>query len=144
MGFGQSVSASAKGNLPVTACDQKGNDLYDAQIKDVRVLEGFPFSLLSAMRLLKKGFKMEGSEREIVFKKGNTELKCHIKIHTKSGMLFAIYLKRRMAHEEVANDAVKVTVDEAHWMLGHRNKDATRTIAHEVGWKIKHGRNSVC
>jgi hypothetical protein len=67
VGNGQMVKAAGVGKLKVMACDKRRNELHSLTISDLHVIPGSPFNLLSACRLMERGFKMVGEGQRITF-----------------------------------------------------------------------------
>ena len=71
VGNGETVMLNCVADLQVEALNSKGQKQCDAVLTDV-VYSKTPFNILSAGRLLMKGFEMSGTlEKGYVFTKGN-------------------------------------------------------------------------
>ena len=151
VGNGATMKAACIGDLPVTVCDEKGEEIAQAVLTEVQVLPGSPFNLLSGTRLMKLGYSMKGGKEGITFSKGDFELKCNIRIHSARGELFAVRLKRRAIHETMAvakqcdqRGSKHLSTIKAHCLLGHSNVEATRATAKHLGWNLTRGTDEIC
>ena len=145
MGNGASVKAKGVGTLPVMVCNKEHKELYKATIKDIYIMPGSPFNLLSGGKLLQDGFKMSGDKDAIRLTKGKQELVFDIKIGTAKGMLYGIYLKRVGGETGMAGkDTITLSIKDAHEKLGHVDEEKIRQTAKELGWTLTKGKLLPC
>jgi hypothetical protein len=79
---GSKVAAKGIGEIPLTVCNKYGVKQVDSCIRQVQLVPGSPFHLLSSNWFIKNGLHLFGNNYEIIFLKGNFKLVCDIKIHT--------------------------------------------------------------
>ena len=145
MGNGGKLAAKAIGDIPVTIYDKHGVIQADSCLRQVQLLPGSPFNLLSGTWLLKNGYQLIGNKQAMVFTKGSFKLVCDIKIHTDKGLIYAVYLKRKEINVDEEAGAVGVrsiksyTITEVHRMLGHCDEEASRAVAKQIGWHVTRG-----
>ncbi len=83
--------------------------------------------------------------RGIVLQKGSTMIKFDIKIETPGGVIWCGYFKRGCKVAAVSGDAqYKISVDQAHCLLGHPDENRTQYIAKLFGWQLKVGEMKQC
>ena len=91
----KAVESAAKiGDIPVVPCDKHGNESDRTMMTDVAVVPECGYNLFSITKLLKLGWKLEGSDEKIILSKGPHKLVFDIRIETPKGVIFALYLKR--------------------------------------------------
>ena len=72
--------------------------------------------------------------------KGNAKLVFDIKIMTKNGVFFFVYLwKEYKIAAILASTHVTMSIEKAHIMTKHHDKEKTGRIALELGWSLKKG-----
>lgn len=139
---GQQAEAKAVGDIPFTTSDGlKGT------MKNVKVIKGSPFNLISGTKLLTLGFEMRGGKGHIECIKDDLKLRFDIKVMTPEGMVLATRLKRTATELGVAmtDKVVKtMSIQEAHEQFGHMSEEATRATAKALGITITRGTLKPC
>jgi hypothetical protein len=150
MGNGAQEKVAKIGDLPVVMCNNKGVEVSEASLRDVQVLPTAVFNLFSGTKLLNNGWKLEGDEKAMIYKKGNATVTFDIKVPTSRGVLYAMYMKRKGEVASVATEGqnpkkpTRITIEEAHVQLGHASEDITRNTAKHLGWELKPGGMKPC
>ncbi len=81
----------------------------------------------------------------IILQKGSTVVRFHIKIKTPGGDIWHWYFKCGCEVTKVLGDAQhKLSVDQAHCLLGHPDKSCMQRIAKFLGWHLKVGVMTLC
>ena len=72
--------------------------------------------------------------------KDKQTIKFYIKIKTKEGTIFDMYVNREFPTQEVAaacaDCRMKVNTNNVHELLGHMNEDSTCAAAKALGWEM--------
>jgi hypothetical protein len=70
--------------------------------------------------------------------KGNNKVVFDLKIKTKEGCIFVMYMHRDGVEVAAlqAETHRKINIDKAHQLLGHMSNDTTRARAEALGWEI--------
>ena len=89
---------------------------------------------------------MNGDTSKAVMTNGSQVLTIVIVIKTTKGALFCVRYKHRgMTVAGVNTELVKsMSIDNAHWLLGHANKEGTRAMALRLVWHICIGKMILC
>jgi hypothetical protein len=142
---GDTESAKKIADLKGTRCDKHGNAVEEFEMTDITLLPGGKFNLFSLSRL-KKGWILGGDLTGIWLKLGAKTIYFDIVIPTKKGFLVAMYFRRNREVAAAITDgpSKKMTINEAHEMLGHGNEYATRKAAKELEIEITKGTMNVC
>ena len=115
-------------------------------MENVALLETSNYNLFSLSKLLNSGWKRQGNVTKVVMSKRSMILTFDIVIKTTKGVLFCEHLKRKEV--AVAGSNVELTksmsIDKAHQLLGHADKEATRAMALALGWHIRIGKMKPC
>ena len=114
MGNGAKEQASMVGDLPGMLCDKHGNQIGRGVLQQVKIIQNGQFNLFSISKMMKQGWELSGSQKEMVISKGKNRIVFDIVIPTTEGVLYAIY-HRRDANNELAaanNDGTEATEDE--------------------------------
>ena len=149
MGNGAKEQASMVGDLPGMLCDKHGNQIGRGVLQQVKIIQNGQFNLFLISKMMKQGWELSGSQKEMVILKGKNRIVFDIVIPTTEGVLYAIY-HRWDANNELAaanNDKTegpKMSVKKAHKLLGHPNEQATRDTAHQLGWQLTRGELGPC
>jgi len=92
---GETSRCASQVDLPGIKCDKHGNELQHVTLKKMRYNPKANFNLLSLTKLLMDGWTMNGDAKEIVMRKGSTQIRFDIVIKTERGAIFATYIKHR-------------------------------------------------
>lgn len=90
MGNGANIEREQKGDLIGTIHDQDNVPVFQVKMKDVIISEGSSFNLFSITAMLRKGWKLSGSDQHLSLMKNDCVINFDIKIYTTRGMLFCI------------------------------------------------------
>ncbi len=96
-------------DIPVVYCDNDGNKIRSAELKDAQVNNRFfNFNLFSMTRMLGKGFKLKGDKKSISIYNKTCEFVFDIVIHTKHRALYCAIIKRKLVNDlsETVNASV--------------------------------------
>ena len=145
MGNGATVKSKGVGKLPVMVCDKNQKEINKGMINDLYINPGSPFNLIAGGKLLQEGYMVTGNCESLVFTKGKTKLVFDMKIHTRKGVLYAIYLKRLGTDTgAVQQQVITKTIKKAHETLGHMDEEKTRAVARSLKWTITKGTMNSC
>ena len=103
MGNGANVQKEQKGDLIGTNHDQDNAPVFQVRMEDVIISEGASYNLFSITAMLRKGWKLSGSDQHLILKKDECVLNFDIKIYTTRGMLFCIKIDRNTNTDLIAN-----------------------------------------
>jgi hypothetical protein len=103
----------------------------------VSILPSGQFNLFSISQMLNKGWQLAGDNEKITISNSDFDLHFDIKIPTARGMLFGIRIFQ--SNKIGDKSSVKVSVNEAHELLGHMSFPTTQAIAQELGWELTKG-----
>ena len=145
MGNKQAEKLVAIGDIPSMVCDNQGNQVMEALMKDVALVPNCPFNLFSISKCLKEGWKLGGTEDALILtsRNGKYVIKFDTTISMPNRKLYTICIMQ--TQEEVAGvmttngnltKQVTLMVQEAHERQGHINERATKEIAKALGWKL--------
>ena len=83
---------------------------------------------------------------QVIMTNESKVLTLDIVIKTTKGALFCVRYKHRgMTVAGVNTELVKsMSIDNAHWLLGHANKEGTRAMALPLVWHICIGKMILC
>ncbi len=79
---GVAAEASYEMDIPAIYCDATEQQCFLVQLNDLQVSDQFNFNLFSVMRVMLKGFELEGNADELTLKKGNCVLRFDTVLHT--------------------------------------------------------------
>ena len=124
------------------------------------------FNLFSIPRMLSMGWTLNGDDDSLVIKTSGMELRFDIKITTKRGALYCMYLKRDDLGEVMGGQVEtttsidkevnskkslkddklkpKIGVDKADCIFGHASEDETRKTAEALGYRVVRGTMKPC
>jgi hypothetical protein len=108
------------GDIAGTMCNKKGGSMGWVKLRHVAYSPGMQFNLSSLSKLCQDGQEMEGHKELLLTERNNQQIKFVIKVTTATGDVYCMYLKR---DEEIANVAVKYSINQAHERLGHSRED---------------------
>ena len=144
---GDNIAADAIVDLAVDVCSNRGESLGSGLLKDAMYASKGKYNLFSLSKCLKDGWTMRGDKEAITLvNKAGKEIKFDIKINTTRGVLFCIYLKRKVS-TEVGGAVVmrkQLSPMEAHRMMGHVNDREARKSLEALGYSIDKGKLAVC
>ena len=130
---GTSVIGTIRGHVH----DKEGHELNKVQLQSVHVLKQGQFNLFSITKMQRAGWTLSGNKEAIwIEKAGQTKLVFDIVIPTKTGAVYAMYIKRTESTNDQANVAAEpptYNIQQAHDKLGHANEEATRRMAKHLG-----------
>ena len=151
------------GNIPGTVHDKEGNPVGPAVLKEVMYNSGTNFNLFSIPRMLSLGWNLKGDKDALVITKDGMELRFDIKITTKRGALYCMYMKRNsgdvVGAQVDSNDPEESTsgmssvknemkptigIEKAHHLFGHASEDETRKTAEALGYRVVRGTLKPC
>jgi hypothetical protein len=127
VGNGQKSQTEQVIDLSGWKCDEEGNKEFKIQMKDVKVVPDNKFNLFSITKRLSSGWKLDGDEKSLWLSKGNNKVVFDLKIKTKEGYMFAMYMQRDgMEVAAVQADTHrKINIEKAHQLLGHMSNETT-------------------
>jgi hypothetical protein len=116
-------------------CDNKK---FRIQISDVKVVPDSKFNVLSMTKRLNSGWKLGGDVYSIWLSKENNKVAFDLKIMTKKGSIYAMYMHREGPEVNAiqAEADQKINVEKAHQFLGHMSEESTRATAKAFRWEI--------
>ena len=139
---GKSSSIVHEGDITGMVCDKHGVQLQRIKMTNVKNVPTNKFNLLAINQRLEKGWQLHGTKNYLKLVKGKTEIKFDIKIKTKEGCIFAVYIETDKCGEmsNVQTDTgIRINPDKAHDILGHMDENRTRQAAKHLGWTITRG-----
>jgi hypothetical protein len=146
VGNGASVEAVKIGKISGMICDKHGNELNATTLLEVTHLPEGKFNLFSLSKMMKDGWTLGGNYATgITIQKGNKKVTFDLKINTRKGVVFAVYLKRNKEVANVMTDIVKhMGIMEAHDKIGHGDERSTRKAAEALDIVITRGTMQPC
>ena len=148
---GEAVEAVSVMDLPGHFVTKDGELGLSGRLGEVTFNPGLNFNLFSATRMMRRGWKMYGTDNAIVLKKGEHEIVFDIVVETAKGAIYACRFMREgcdsdeiTAVSTTSASGTKMSLKKAHSLLGHINIDATRAIAKVLGWNITRDKVDVC
>ena len=126
--------------------DNKGNEVGTMKVSNVNIIEQSNYNLFSLTKLLRNGWTMHGNPERIEMKKDTETVTFDIKIEMSNGALNCAHLNRKEVAPAASNIAGRgaMSIDKAHWLLGHRSEKTTRATAANLNWVIKKGKMATC
>jgi hypothetical protein len=148
MGSGDRVQASVLGTIQGTIISKSGEAVRPAMIDNVTCTSSATFNLLSIPVRLKKGWKLNGTEKMMMLTKGRNIIKFDIIVPTAKGMLFFLCI-RRQANGEVGavttnNRVIKVSLVKLHVLCVHGGEERDRAIAKHLNIQVTRGKLKPC
>jgi len=144
---GDRSKTQSVGSLKGIVCNKSGKQLYPITMKGVKHVPNSKFNLFSVTKRLKDGWKLHGDKHSMWLEKKDMKVVFDIRVDTKEGCIFAIYIKRNEGSElnalEVAKD-VPISVAKAHSLFGHMDENRTREVARHLGYRVVRGSMTVC
>jgi hypothetical protein len=145
---GSAMESTALIDIPGIFVNKDGKTGVKAVLKDCSFSTKHNFNLLSMSKLIhKQGWKIvHGDEKLIRIENGKGEIiDFDIVVPTEKGAVYACKFARNV---EVAAGSigkpVRLNINMAHSLLGHRNEDSVRKTARELGWFISRGTLKPC
>jgi hypothetical protein len=131
------MESTAMIDIPGVFVTKTSDARMRAVLKDCSLSKKYNFNLLSMSRLLhKQGWKIVRGDNTLICienGKGGT-IDFNIVVPTKKGAIYACKCVRSV---EVAGatkgKAMRLNIDMAHCLLGHRNEDSVHKTARELG-----------
>ena len=145
MGNKQVEKSVAIGDILSMVCDNQGNQVMGALMKDVTLVPDCTFNCFSISKHLKEGWKLGGHEDALILMSpdGKYIIKFNITISTPNGKLYAIcimWTQQEVTGVVTTNSnlekQVVLTVHQVQERLGHINERSTKEIAEALGWKL--------
>ena len=115
------MTASNIMDIAVIWRNKFGKEQLKATLKDVQYNSKSNFNLFSIGKAIKEGWKLSGNQEGLVLVKDGAKLAFDIKIRTKNGVIFCVYLQRE--HEfsaMLASTGVIMSIEKAHILTGHK------------------------
>jgi hypothetical protein len=146
VGNGQNEKANKVASITGIRCDKHGNELGQSTLTDVTHLPTGMFNLFSLTKMMKLGWTLGGDSKSVWLTKGEDTVIFDILIPTNKGMLLAMYFKRNTEIAGAMQDdhVTKMTIGQAHNMLGHADEASTRKTAKELNIEIVRGTMQPC
>jgi hypothetical protein len=147
VGNNEHTAATHCGTLPVTICNNTGEEMYDASFPNMHLVPAAPYNIISITQRMENGWTLGGSkDTGIVLTKNGHTLMFDIKITTRKGVLWASCMKRRPLETAAIAPATytQLNVQQAHGRLGHMSENSTRQAAKALGWKLAKGSMPPC
>jgi hypothetical protein len=135
-------------DLPGMYCDKNGNDQSAVKLQGVDVIPESHYNLISLTKLMEEGHKVIRTKKDgMSVKKGGWVIKFDIRVETPKEVLWCAYIQRPESKGEVAagmsndkgdnqanksvqlNPAIKISIEQAHAILGHSSEGKTRQTA---------------
>jgi hypothetical protein len=92
VGNGQKSKTNQVVDLSGWKCDKSGNKECKILMSDVKVVPDNKFNLFSITKRLNSGWKLGGDTNSIWLSKGNNKVVFDLKIKTKGGSIYAMYV----------------------------------------------------
>ena len=145
---GSAAESTALIDIPGVFVNKHGNLGLQAVLRDCSFSAKHNFNLLSMSKLLhKQGWKIvRGDESLIRIEngKGGT-IDFDIVVPTEKGAIYACKFTRTLELATASADTpVRLNINMAHCLLGHRNEDSVRKTARELGWVLSRGTLKPC
>jgi hypothetical protein len=141
----------------------QGCDQFAVKLRDVDVIPESHFNLISLTKLMEEGYKVVGTKKGgLSVKKRGRVIKFDIRVETPKGILWCAYIQQFEDKGEVAagmsedkgdnqqnksvklNPAIKMSIDQAHAIVGHLSEGKTRETAAALGILITRGALKTC
>jgi hypothetical protein len=92
---------------------------------------------------LSSGWKLGGYEKSLWLSKGDNRVVFDLKIKTKEGCIFVMYMHREGVEVAAiqAETHRKINIEK---VIGHMSNDTTRATAKALGWEITRGSMQIC
>jgi hypothetical protein len=110
-------------------------------LSKVHVVPEAPFNLCSISQCMEQGWTLGGNKGEgIWLKKNGNTLKFDIRLDTAEGVVWCACLKRVFSENSSVGTAVKqLSIQHAHYFLGHMGQANTSAVAKDLGWQLTRG-----
>ncbi len=160
---GQAIKPSMEFDLPGMYCDKNGNDQFAVKLRDVDIIHESHYNLISVTKLMEEGHKVSGNKKDgLSVERGGWVIEFDIRVETPKGVLWCAYIRRPESKGEVAagmsndkgdnqlnesvqlNPAIKMSIEQAHAILGHSSEGKTRQTAEALGIRITRGTLKTC
>ncbi len=146
--IGSAAESTALIDIPGVFVKKDGDSGLQAVLRDCSFSVKHNFNLLSMSKLLhKQGWKIvRGDESLIGIENGKGgAINFDIVVPTEKGAIYACKFARTMEVATASADTmVRLNINMAHCLLGHRNEDSVQKTARELGWVLSHGTLKPC
>jgi hypothetical protein len=148
-------TASMIGEVPGMMCDHHGNQVGPVRLGEVKLLPNGKYNLFSVTKLMKNGWSMSGDKTGMRLVKDGMKIVFDIVIPTKEGILYAMYMQRRVVEpvkELSGRNEVKTSNEEVQKTPVKKIKDGMIPNSLNPSWKstkgvekaVSRGELSVC
>jgi hypothetical protein len=148
MGNGDRVQASVLGTIQGIIISRSGEVIIPTKIGNVTCTSNATFNLLSIPVMLKKGWKLNGTEKMMTLTKGRDVIKFDIIVPTAKEMLFCLHIKRQANREVGAvtanNRVIRASPAKLHALCGHGGEERDRAIAKHLNIQVTRGKLKPC
>jgi hypothetical protein len=160
---GPAIKPSMEVELPGMYCDKNGDNQFAVKLRDVDVIPESHYNLISVTKLMEECHKVSGNKKDgLSVEKGGRVIKLDIRVKTPKGVLWCAYIRRPESKGEVAavmsnnrgdnqpnesvqlNPAIKMSIEQAHAILGHSSEGKRRQTAAALGIRITRGALKTC
>jgi len=150
---GQAIKPSMEVDLPGMYCDKSGDDQFAVKLQEVDVIPESHYNIISLTKLMEVGYKVVGTKKDgLSVEKRGRVIKFDSRVETPEGVLWCAYIQRPEDKGEVAagmsndkgdnqpnksmklNPVIKISIDQAHAILGHSSKGKTQETAAALGF----------
>ncbi len=145
-------------------CDKKDDDQFAVKLRDVDVIPESHYNLLSLPKLMEEGHTVTRNKKDGLFvEKGGRVIKFDIRVKTPKGVLWCAYIQQPESKGKVAagmsnnrgdnqptesvqelTPAIKMSIEQAHAILGHVSEGKTWQTAATIGILITRGALKTC
>jgi hypothetical protein len=138
-GDGRNNEAETTFDLPGIVTDQYRNEVIQAMLRNVKHVKSARFNLFSITKRQKDSWLLSGNSKKIWTEKGEYKIVFDIQIETPEGLIFALHHKRKETGKEInaagpEKQVIKISINKAHQILGHMNKDMCCKMCKALGW----------
>jgi hypothetical protein len=146
VGNGQKSQTEQVIDLSGWKCDKAGKKEFYIQMKDVKVVPDNKFNLFSVTKRLSSGWKLGGDEKSMWLSKDDNQVVFDLKIRTKEGCIFAMYMQRDSMEVAAVQTVThrQINIQKAHQLLGHMSNETTRATAKALAWELTKGSMEPC
>jgi hypothetical protein len=155
---GETIQPDCKMNISVTYSDKNGTEKFDVVLGEVQTNEKLHYNLFSVIKMLLKGYKLEGDKHSLTLCNKTRSIMFDIIVSMQNGALYCARFTRKLGKSETANPVVqgeedsskvakkilKVNTKQAHDCLGHLSKDVTCKIVAQMGMELSRTAFQTC
>ena len=121
---GEAMIASSIMESAGTWCNKFVKEQLKAMLKDVQYNPKSNFNLFRIGKAIKQSWKLSGNQEHLVLMKVSAKLVFDIKIITKNGVIFCVYLERENEISAIlVSTGMKISIEQAHIMTTHHNEE---------------------